>query len=1542
MRIEIYPVENRRSYILELVVMSQERCQRLAVGLLVTVLLLGVETECFSQAAQKQASLEAFQTRDSDGDGKLTEDEFVAGGDKPILHRDFLVFDADHDGRLTAAEFSSVPALNPENQRTALQDPILALTKKSLASVMNLWPDGDKDGDGILSAEEFVTSKINDSIPGLRLTRHEDWDVNHDGKFTKEEAGLLLDIAFGLRTPTGESLKSDSGQVLDWRMFRGMDPDASGKVPREKYLRTMGTVEAAEKWFPTINAEGNERFGVTEFFKSGHRTDPVTVFLNMDRDLDGRLTAKEMESLPAGWAPPGRSWLAGFDDDQDQAYSLREFCLLPHVNLLASWDSAQDGNQDGKLSLDEFRFVPPPSLAALSAEYFRRLDRDGDEFLSLKEWAFQTSHPDARFQALDLDGNGELSEVEFMTDTSLPANRLRRDFRVFDADGDGLMTQVEFLTIADWIPESHRTQIADPIVALSQAGFSSLTKEWDQWDRDKDGWLSADEFAVSPIGRRIRGLEASKFENWDINHDGKLSKDEAARVVDYAFGVAVLTGERLRSKSGYVWDWRGFRGLDPDGNGRVTREDYMRMMAGVPMPEEWYRRIAKDDAADFGIAEFVKCPYHTDPVKMFLGMDADLDGRVTRQELTGVPADWGPSSKVWLEGFDDDRDGAYSLREFMMIPHVNLLASWHGAQDRNQDGKLSLDEFQFAPMPALAALSAEYFRKLDINHDGSLTLDEWPFHTSHAESRFTVLDTDADGELIEAEFTAEGSLPAERLRRDFKVFDHDHNGRMTRTEFLTIPHWIPENQRTPIPDPVVLLSAEKLSILENQWKQWDQDSNGSLSKREFEAAAFTRPIPGLEASVFSDWDQDRDGQLTREEATLLLDIAFGVRAAGNALLRSTSGNVVDWGFFRALDPDGNGRVSREEYMQRMTHVPNADEWYRAIAKDGASTFGIAEFVNGNHRTAPVSYFLELDVNLDGRLSPEELKPIPWGPPTKKWLPGFDDDGDGAYSLGEFLLLPNLNVVTAWHAAQDVDDDGLLSLKEFNFAPAPALAALSAEYFRRLDVNHDRSLSLGEWSFQTNNAVAKYAAMDSDGDGVLTEDEFIAEGNLPVERLRRDFKLFDVDENGRIEQSEFMAIPHWVSAGQRTSMPDPVVVLSQASLSKLTTRWGEWDKDSDGSLDATEFKSAGLGRQVRGLEITGFDDWDSNHDGKLSKDEAALLLDIAFGVRAPTGEPLRSKAGHVVDWRGFLGLNPDKNGKVRRETYIKSMGPSIKPEDWFPTIHATQNELFGVAEFLTSNHKTDPISQFLGMDIDLNGKLSREEMDAIPQGWGPPGKNWLAGFDDDGDGSYSLNEFRLIPHVNLLTTWHAVQDKNHDGRIGPIEFRFMKAPALAALSAEYFRRLDANKDGFLGVKEWTFSFDPARVPRSIVLQSRDRDGDNQLSFDEVLGDLRRPTTGPADPGLETTLVRIEEAFRRADSNKDGFLDQIEMASDDGLEAIAPGALVRSKSTVTPPTVPIADALGMDVESVRTYAIIEFNILLVVGVGIYAYRKRKAAS
>ena len=359
-------------------------------------------------------------------------------------------------------------------------------------------------------------------------------------------------------------------------------------------------------------------------------------------------------------------------------------------------------------------------------------------------------------------------------------------------------------------------------------------------------------------------------------------------------------------------------------------------------------------------------------------------------------------------------------------------------------------------------------------------------------------------------------------------------------------------------------------------------------------------------------------------------------------------------------------------------------------------------------------------------------------------------------------------------------------------------------------------SLAVTPLDENPLGVQFTAYDTDGNGVLSEAEYLKRAGREKAVSLREFKVFDIDGDGQMTLAEFVTVPDGQPSELRGVLADPVVVLSEKALARLTKSWKEWDRNGDDRLAPDEFQTAAIPKLVAGLESTGFADWDLDHDGQVSREEAVGLLEVAFGVRVPTGELLRDNIGRVVDYRGFRALNPDANGKVRSEVYIKAMGGLEMAMKWFPTINAAGHEWFGVAEFATSNHRTDPVGQFLAMDVDLDGRLSPKELEALPVGWGPPDKNWLAGFDDDGDGCYSLREFLLIPHVNLLVVWHAAVDTDSDGKLTADEFHFLPGPALAALTAEYFRRLDLNHDESLSLDEYPFTT-THRPPNEIHVQ-----------------------------------------------------------------------------------------------------------------------------
>ena len=416
---------------------------------------------------------------------------------------------------------------------------------------------------------------------------------------------------------------------------------------------------------------------------------------------------------------------------------------------------------------------------------------------------------------------------------------------------------------------------------------------------------------------------------------------------------------------------------------------------------------------------------------------------------------------------------------------------------------------------------------------------------------FKSLDTDKNGELSEAEFVGAGGPDARLRKRQLQVFDGNRDGNLNFAEFLTVPMGQPEDQRGVIDDPVIMLAEARFEDVMKAWEKVTGSRDEPLTRPAFEAAKLSSIVPGMEFIDFNAWDQNKDGQLTREEAARTLEIAFGIRTPNGELLRNATGRVVDWITFRRLKIGPNGMISKADYFEALGATPDKEMWLNSIDQNRDGQFNYAEFATGNHRTEPVGMFLNLDADLNGNLSLQELEALPegWRQMANFSFRGFDDDQDGSISLPEYQLMPHCNLLAGWMEAVDTDHDGNLAPTEFVFIPGLPLAALAAEYFNRLDVDHDRLLSLDEFQFtsrvQRPNVI--YARM-SDGSEVS-----VSIPNFPIiysPEVSPDGKWVAVDgwNNGQpstaahiivasLETEEVRdlgigCIPHWSADGKR--------------------------------------------------------------------------------------------------------------------------------------------------------------------------------------------------------------------------------------------------------------------------------------------------------------------------------------------------------------------------------------------------------------------------
>ena len=1166
------------------------------------------------------------------------------------------------------------------------------------------------------------------------------------------------------------------------------------------------------------------------------------------------------------------------------------------------------------------------------------------------------SPPEAVLQAYesrDVDGSGHLTRDEFVAGGKGDPEVLGREFHVVDFDGDGRLTLVEFQCAPSAVPRQHRGPLPDPVVALVDSRRSELEAKWPEWDTDENGAISPGEFSAALFGLPTVGLDRLGFKDWDADHDGEVSQADALWVLEIAYGVRRPEGDRLRRPTGEVIDWRSFNALAKGGS--VSKERYLetRKAIGVPDAEQRFSDLDKNSDEQLSFEEWAESSaLWSNQLDAFMRLDTSLSGRLEADELDNAKLPSG--QKPWTHGlipaFDSDADEALSLYEYRLTPLANSLAVWHGAKDRDGDGKLQLEEFRFSDGAALRALTAEFFSRLDRNQDDALDRSEWVFSSKHRDTLFLSCDQNADEQLSISEFLTVGLGRPETLRRNFQVMDFNADNTLSKAEFSFVPGLSGRHAPNVFPDRVAAIVDQEHRRVTENWTTWDRNGDHTISADEFTAFVAALSNPGLKLMPLEQWDQNGDRVIAPDEIRRSLDVAYGVRSPNGVHLRKSTGDVLDCRLFRVLDLNADGFVEKPDYLKHSSTRTRTDPdaWFDEIDTDRDGRMSLEEWAGSRQFWGDsLARFLQLDDNVSGHVEREELlnARLPSGQKALvPWiLPGFDRDGDGALSLAEYQFTPLANLFAVWNGAADQDQDGALSREEFRFSGGPFLAGLSADYFDHLDLDRNDLLSVDEWTFHTRHPKVQFSQRDSDQDGMLTEAEFVSAGARSPEALTRDFRVVDFDEDGKLTLDEFATVPALVPRTLRGKLPDPVNDLVVRHHQTMTEQWDGWDQDDDARLSRSEFSSSMLSRTVGGMELIGFQTWDCNADGALTLDEARTTLEIAFGIRRPEGELVRTESGDVADWRTFSALDRDRDGMIEKSDYLRSAPgrDAQDPDQSFRRLDSDADGRLSFQEWFAGSAGWAPsLERFLSLDTNLDGHVEKQELMTarLPAGQLAMAEYLLPAFDHDRDGKLSFREYRLTPLANLLANWPAARDEDHDGRLSMSEFRFDDGPALAALTAVYFDRLDRNDDGRLELDEWPIQVDFARAPRPVVLKIKDQDGDRRLSVDELLGNVPRPKPGEkVDVAQETRIVRVEEAFRRADQNGDGLLDLAELSTDAGREALSPGASsIKSRTAGRRGRVIEADD---DETDLRMYLLIGFNILLVVGVVWFLLMKPK---
>lgn len=360
--------------------------------------------------------------------------------------------------------------------------------------------------------------------------------------------------------------------------------------------------------------------------------------------------------------------------------------------------------------------------------------------------------------------------------------------------------------------------------------------------------------------------------------------------------------------------------------------------------------------------------------------------------------------------------------------------------------------------------------------------------------------------------------------------------------------------------------------------------------------------------------------------------------------------------------------------------------------------------------------------------------------------------------------------------------------------------------------------------------------DTNGDQVLDQAEYLARLKSEHQKVGRlEFLLSDQDDDQQMTFEEFFRTPAVPAELRR--IPDPVSNRVKELVRTLKPQFAKWDTNGDAGLSKEEFQASQLKESVPGMESTFFPEWDPNEDGQVTWEEIEHLLEIAYALRTPEGEPLRKPTGLVVNWMLFRHLDADHNGQLNAKELKPQLKADNKVQDLLKQADQNQDQQLSLAEWKTTRYCwIDAYYYFKRIDKNFDARLDPAEL-ASDSGFHRDLAPYLIpAFDRNADGVLSLYEYRSTPITNPVVKWHVGRkDTNNNGTLSEVEFDWGLGLSARALIRESFHSLDQDQNRQLDEGEFLITTS-AQTPRK-TFDKADTNGDKVLDLSEYLARLK---------------------------------------------------------------------------------------------------------
>lgn len=353
-------------------------------------------------------------------------------------------------------------------------------------------------------------------------------------------------------------------------------------------------------------------------------------------------------------------------------------------------------------------------------------------------------------------------------------------------------------------------------------------------------------------------------------------------------------------------------------------------------------------------------------------------------------------------------------------------------------------------------------------------------------------------------------------------------------------------------------------------------------------------------------------------------------------------------------------------------------------------------------------------------------------------------------------------------------------------------------------------------FSAEPLSQRFGALDVNGDKKLTLEEFLKSPGV-ADVLKRDFRLFDWDDDKRLSAEEFDAILFDRKPDQRGRVPDPFDEMLNRALAQLDESYDHWDQNPAKKVAVNGFVQSFVlsfpdPNQVTKLFPQLMQDADENQDGRVDRHEARRFLEIQLGLRHGAGKSLHLPDGRVVRNGLFLTWDGNRDQLVAFAEFRAAWQPRDTLDRVWNQLDRNRNEQVDFDEFLRSPELAcdDPIEAFRRWDTNLDAAVDEQEFLA----GAPPSDQRLAKcafspFDVNGDKKLTLWEFRRMPQANPVLPWHAAfSDADRNGVLQFQEFS-VSSGQFPLLRLIYFLRFDVNGSGVLEPEEFPFTSRPAQ-------------------------------------------------------------------------------------------------------------------------------------